>query len=504
MNILKKNKYEIILAIIVFFIVFINSMTSPIYNVALMGNDANLFYAIGRMLFSGKIAYIDVYDHKGLYLYFIPWLMAFCQYKHIGVFIIYYIIVYINSLLCYKIMRFYIKELYSLLGAFFISILHVSYYFTYGAFEGESLLLPFLTAGFYLGIKYIKNINNNDFSHEPTYMLMHGIVSGVLFLTKPNICLPWFGFGILILFLLIKNKLYKNLFVNIIFGIIGFAIAALPVIIYCIINNCFAQMIDATYLFNMRYSNDNFITAKGLELFLLYLQRFAFVFIAIGLSHLIVLFDKNIKKEFKIFYFIIFILSFITFIYSRRPYKYYANVLMIYFLPLIIFILYQLEKAFSKIGNEYTEKIIMMILFISFFIFSIAIGRNISLKENASYLKCANSASKIYNNLKINKKTAKTLSIGPNEYVYNLLPIEPCGRYLTSPNISYEAAPEVFDEIYSYVKNNKADIIFIAIDSTLGKNKDHALRIIDCIDENYTFIDKENGLQVYVNNCNFN
>lgn len=489
-----KNSY-FILAILVFFIVLINSMTSPIYDVSLMNDDAHLFYVIGRAMKAGKVAYIDVFDHKGLYLFFISLIGSIVEYNHIGLFIMQLILVYLNAVLIFKIIKNYVGEGISILGALFYAILHVSHYFSYGAFQGESLLLPFLNLSYYLGFLYFKNVSDSDMSHKPAYMLAHGVLFGVFFLTKPNIALPYLPFAIILLIILLKNKLYKNLIINIIFGLIGMIIAATPVILYCTINHCMNEMIDATYFFNMRYMGGTALAMNTTESQIMwYVKNYSFIFIAIVLSTIIICKKKDLMYIKKVAYTAVLVFALTSMLMAGRAYEYYANVVVIFFLPLVTFILYKIDK----VSNENRYKMVVEIFgVIILFIYSILAGRNFTLSAQEHMLRSANAIREVYNDNFGKKRKVEVYALGAGAFVYNILNAIPEERYFTSLKVEYEKAPEVYEEMYNYIVSKRADFVVVCLDQVMVTNKASTKKILTYLDDHYKLISNALGLYMY-------
>ena len=72
----ESSKLKINLAILLYVVIamLFSAGSSPLINSA--GKDSSAFILMGRAMLGGKIMYRDVFDHKGLYLYFINDLAA--------------------------------------------------------------------------------------------------------------------------------------------------------------------------------------------------------------------------------------------------------------------------------------------------------------------------------------------------------------------------------------------------------------------------------------------
>ena len=69
-----------------------------------MKTDSSVFFTIGRSMVSGKIPYLDLFDHKGWYIYFFNYLAACLDSETtFGLFIIECLFMTVNTILFYKI-----------------------------------------------------------------------------------------------------------------------------------------------------------------------------------------------------------------------------------------------------------------------------------------------------------------------------------------------------------------------------------------------------------------
>ena len=106
---MKKSKYLLFL-ISVFAFLLLASRSSFLY-VCNNWDDANSYFSVGKALFNGKMPYRDVFDQKGMYLYFFYGLAYLIKStSFFGVFILEIVFGTIDVIGFYKILNLYISE----------------------------------------------------------------------------------------------------------------------------------------------------------------------------------------------------------------------------------------------------------------------------------------------------------------------------------------------------------------------------------------------------------
>ncbi len=120
-------------------------------------DDANSYFSVGKSLFNGKVPYRDVFDQKGMYLYFAYGLAYLISHtSFLGVYLLEVLLGFIDIIGFYKIIRLYAGEKISTIFAplSFLAIV-VSRSFWWGG-AAEELCLPFYVWGMYLLVKYAR------------------------------------------------------------------------------------------------------------------------------------------------------------------------------------------------------------------------------------------------------------------------------------------------------------------------------------------------------------
>lgn len=121
-------------------------------------NDANSYFSVGKALFNGKMPYRDVFDQKGMYLYFLYGLAYLVSHTtFFGVFILEVILAVFDLWGFFRILQLYVKRSTALfLSPLVLATAFCSDSFYWGG-SAEEVCFPFLVWGFYLSLDYFKN-----------------------------------------------------------------------------------------------------------------------------------------------------------------------------------------------------------------------------------------------------------------------------------------------------------------------------------------------------------
>jgi len=120
-------------------------------------NDANSYFSVGKALFNGKVPYRDVFDQKGMYLYFfygLAYLISHTTFA--GVFVLELVLAVFDLQAIYRILRMYMaKGIALILTPVSLAAMFSSQSFYWGG-SAEEICLPFLLWGLYLSLRYFK------------------------------------------------------------------------------------------------------------------------------------------------------------------------------------------------------------------------------------------------------------------------------------------------------------------------------------------------------------
>lgn len=248
----RKKVFTYLLFLIVSFIIMtICSQSSFLYP---FNNepDVSCFYTVARSILNGKVLYRDIYEHKGLYLYFIyalAYIIVPTSYR--GIYIIEILCSWIFMIFSYKssmklINNALVSKIAAVVGGL---VIYTAPGFQEGGFA-EEFTIPIIAACVYMAVKYYSDIWPKEIPCK-TCIIM-GVLLACLFWIKYMVLGFAVGLVFFIVISLIKEKKKNLIFKYFAQVICGFVIGSLPVIIYFVINKAFSDMIEV-YFVNMLF-----------------------------------------------------------------------------------------------------------------------------------------------------------------------------------------------------------------------------------------------------------
>lgn len=239
----------IFLPIAVCFLLLNSITTSPLF--VNDGMDSAVFKTMGLAILQGKVPYVDIFDHKGPVLYFInalgQWLIA----GRMGIFLLQTIGLTIALIFQYRTARLFTNNLLALLCP-----LVALYLFGSIIEEGnqcEEWMMYVFSVAIYFAANYF--VKRSDEPHPWHYGLIYGICFGLTFFIRPNDAVAQMG-GIMtgVCLYLLYRKQYRNMFINIATFMAGFAIVALPILLYFAYHHAVSDLYYGLIGFNQEYS----------------------------------------------------------------------------------------------------------------------------------------------------------------------------------------------------------------------------------------------------------
>lgn len=142
--------------------------------------DANSYFSVGKALFNGKMPYRDVFDQKGMYLYFFYGLAYLLSHTTFwGVFLLEVIAGFFDLLGIAKILELYVEEKAALFLAPLVLAVTVTSDSFYWGGSAEELCLPFLIWGLYFVLHYFeKDYLRKKMSFR--ILLLNGFFAGMV------------------------------------------------------------------------------------------------------------------------------------------------------------------------------------------------------------------------------------------------------------------------------------------------------------------------------------
>ena len=241
-------------------ILLFSVVTSPLYGEQYI-DDSSVFEVIGKGWAQGFLPYRDLWDSKGPYVFFID-MLGYKLGGKVGLFILEIINIWITKWWIYKIFRFSFDKwkAFALSAICVSTIANLLWYF--GNTQSE-WCLPFLAASMYYIFDYVLA---KEYSHKNAGAFAYGLTIGVSLMSRPINCIYIAFSACAIGALLIYHKEWKNLFQNILFGLLGIITIVIPFVIYFALNGALYDMVFASFLYNLKYANfSNFSLSNLLE-----------------------------------------------------------------------------------------------------------------------------------------------------------------------------------------------------------------------------------------------
>ena len=195
-------------------------------------DDANSYFSVGKSIFHGKLPYRDVFDQKGILLYFlygICYLISHTTFK--GVFLMECILAVFDLWGAYRILGLYVKKTTAMVLAPLPLALVMSSYSFYWGGSAEEICLPFLTWGLYLGLRYFKE-DYPDKAMDSRTLLVTGVLAGVVANIKFTVLGFFFAWMMWVAFSCLIRRDWKRAFTSCGIFLGGMAIPFLPGLIY--------------------------------------------------------------------------------------------------------------------------------------------------------------------------------------------------------------------------------------------------------------------------------
>lgn len=483
-----------------FLLLLFCSGASPVIDY--MSTDSSVFFAIGRGMKKGAVAYQDLFDHKGLYIYILNWLAAvISDNTSWGVLIIESVVFTVDSILLYKIFSIYIREKIIVVIAVFLMVgLSVNYITYQGGNLVETYGICLQYMSFYLICKDFSEKKDST-KHNPIYMLWHGVCVGIGMGLRANLILMWGGIALSILFRLLLSKEYKNLLWNVCMGIVGIVIGILPMLLYGIAHHTLNEMYFQMILFNFQYMDVGSGLLINFANFLM-TPLYLWVFMGCLLSLLLIIRTKE-SAWLKLEYFLMLLFSFISVSLSKHMFGHYLECLVPFFSVLIAF---GVSKFSKQVANLKWKKLLILGVC---FAFSLLLNFRLPIKifaKNLSkqYVQAAYDCRKKMDLYGISADATTMLVTNNNSLYYNKMGIVPQTKYFYTPAIAYEIFPDAIDRQADCLINTQNEILIIVYSDyehrTVFPDGQYNKKIMEILDDQYTKVLENEiiGMEMYI------
>ncbi len=200
-------------------------------------DDANSYFTVGKCIFRGFVPYRDLFDQKGIMLYFIYGLASLISHTTFrGVFLMEIIAAAFALLAILRIYQLFLEPrtfpyiLTPITGA----VIYSTFNFYWGG-SAEEFLFPFIMWGMYLSLKYFRTVYPEPMDYKT--VLFGGLLAGCVFNIKFN-SLGFFIAWMLMVFIadILGERMVLNAFVSCFVFLGGMLAATIPWIIYFGVN----------------------------------------------------------------------------------------------------------------------------------------------------------------------------------------------------------------------------------------------------------------------------
>lgn len=266
------------------FIYFASFSTSPFYPFFRTGDSAQ-FQTIGKAWSMGKIPYIEMFDHKGPFIFFVDMLGFLLTGSSSGIAMIQVLFLTVTLMACFLTSRLVSNSTAYHFTVIILLLAALSQVFSDGNLT-EEYCLPFLSLSMYFQYKYMISSEQSIF-HSPKLAVLYGFSFGVCFLTRVTNGITICVGTLIITCILIRHFQWKNLFENAVGFIGGFMLIFVPFFLYFAIQHGVGDFLYGTIGYNLEYQSHMtswLISATGTkwsQFALLYFSSYTIFFTAL-------------------------------------------------------------------------------------------------------------------------------------------------------------------------------------------------------------------------------
>jgi hypothetical protein len=200
-------------------------------------DDANSYFTVGKCIFRGFVPYRDLFDQKGIMLYFIYGIASLISPKtFIGVYIFEVLAAFLSILAVFRIYQLFLEEktMCYIITPITAAVIYTSVDFWWGG-SAEEFLFPWIMWGLYLSVKYFRT----EYPEPMSYLkvLMGGVLAGFVLNIKFNSLGFFFAWMAAVFFAdIIGMGAVKKAFASCFVFLSGMGLATLPWVIYFGVN----------------------------------------------------------------------------------------------------------------------------------------------------------------------------------------------------------------------------------------------------------------------------
>lgn len=490
-----ERKYYVFLTVFSFFIMLIFSKSSPLYFIN-DWVDANAFFSVGKGIIHGQVPYKDLFEQKGILLYFIHAIgYKLSSTSFFGIYLLESISFTVSMILFFKICNYYFSERIAYVIVCLSPLILLNKDYFRAGDSAEEFVFPFVLGLLYL----IISISNTGERITGKQYLIQGLLMGCVFWIKYTLISPWIAFFIFFGIFYLVKKDYQQLLKAVICSLFGFLLISIPIILYFLINHALHEMYFVYFKFNMllypqlvdQGNNINLVSRffNTLKIFitLMWPNKIILTIITIGTVYL--LFTRAIFKRvfFKTLWIFTFLCTNFFIFYGGIPLNYYILLDLIILLTSFLGFCVLLKNLVIRLKLK--RPIVSPIIILIGIILGIVLMINsndtfrdmrfftdrpgVQIKNNEN----TNPNAKVPAQLEFaqylkGKKDITLLNYQFVDYGFSVIPnIVPNVKYFMNINIPYKVYQESMDQQNKYVEEKKTDYVVAGLKIKEDVNK---------------------------------
>jgi hypothetical protein len=341
----------------------------------LTGNDSAAYIYVGLMMKKGSVLYVDIFEHKGIFLYLMTvigtWLTPG---KLTGIWILELINAFFTALFMLKTTKLLTtnRAVQYVATTALIASLTICMLLTDGNLS-EEWVLPWITIAVYICMKYFI-----DQTYRFWEIIILGIGCAYIVFMRANMIAVFAAFMPIILIQMMIQKKWKDIGICALNFIIGLAVVTVPIMIYSIATGSLQGMMDCYFLFSMKYCAEGGMSIPAV-MWLLF--RRLTIYSAIMLASCRIFYKNKLYQANLWFY----VLSWIVASMSGRAHAHYAIILIPAMILPTVLLLCKIKNVHFK-KPEYVITGLISLFFLVQFGVSVLTYEPIPLSELAQYL----------------------------------------------------------------------------------------------------------------------
>ena len=465
-------------------------------------SDANCIFTVGKAAGNGQVIYRDIADHKGPLLHFIHMLGYFISNDtFIGMFVIEVITGSLFVFFSLKTALLYINKTFALISVpIFMALAFSSIAFCQGD-SAEELCLPVFAFSMYILLKAFRS----GIYMSGKQLFAVGVLSACVLCIKYTMLGFFFGWIIVPVIWLIKDKKYREILSTFLWIGAGVLTVVIPVLIYFVINGALGDLWEVYFYDNIflysKIDNNASVFGKIISVFAAVKQNmyiFAldskFMSLPIFAGMFGFLFIKGKKQKLALY--LCFILTVFTIFGTERYFAYYGVVLSVFsvfgYIALFRFVSFVMNRfdVKSKLENKK-----MLVMIVPYAAFAVSVGLSVILcfkfSPNAGFMKYSREELPQYKFKEIISREQNPTLLnygGMDAGFYTVCNIVPNCKYFCSLNLPISDISETQDK---YVENGEGMFI-VTINSELENVKYELVST-----EDFSYEDKAKTYRLY-------